>query len=165
MELTAILDTRWYESRVASGSGNTVMPAMQAPPPYALRMNTAPANQALVYDGDCAFCTRSAQWIAGRWAAPARIAPWQDLGPDGLAALGLTEAEARDAAWWVEPNGRRRRGHRAVAAAMSHANGWVRATGVVLAVPPCSWLGALVYPLIARYRHRLPGGTASCRVQ
>lgn len=128
-------------------------------------MQTATTTPVLVYDGDCGFCTRSALWIAGRWTAPARIVAWQTLGPDGLAAVGLTETDTRDAAWWIEPDGRRRRGHRAIAAAMAHASGWVRLTGRLLAVPPCSWLGALVYPLIARYRHRLPGGTPSCRVQ
>ena len=34
--------------------------------------------------------------------------------------------------------------------------------GQLLVTPPFSWAAALGYTLIARFRHRLPGGTAAC---
>ena len=46
----------------------------------------------LVFDGDCAFCTRSAE-VAERWVRSGdgyAVAPWQHL---DLAALGLTAAQ------------------------------------------------------------------------
>ncbi|MGH9170291.1 MAG: hypothetical protein ACRD0Z_05400, partial [Acidimicrobiales bacterium] len=36
--------------------------------------------------------------------------------------------------------------------------------GRALSVPPLRWLAAAVYPVVARVRHRLPGGTPACRV-
>ncbi|MBM3674360.1 MAG: DUF393 domain-containing protein [Actinobacteria bacterium] len=128
-------------------------------------MPDRPRLPVLVYDGDCGFCTRSARWISHRWADPAAIVAWQELGADGLRELGLSEAQVTDAAWWVGADGHPRRGHRAIAAAMAHATGWARIAGRLLAAPPLSWLGTVVYPLIARYRHRMPGGSPSCRVQ
>ena len=106
----------------------------------------------LVYDGDCGFCTGAADFVGGRRFA------WQELGAEGLARLGLTVAEARDAAWWVDETGRYR-GHLAIGHALSRRS----PLGRVLLVPPLSWAGTAVYPLVARWRHRLPGGTPACR--
>jgi len=106
----------------------------------------------LVYDGDCGFCTGAAGFVGGRRFA------WQELGAEGLARLGLTADEARDAAWWVDKTGRYR-GHLAIGHALSQRSPLGRA----LLVPPLSWTGAAVYPLVARWRHRLPGGTPACR--
>jgi predicted DCC family thiol-disulfide oxidoreductase YuxK len=39
-----------------------------------------------------------------------------------------------------------------------------KAVGVVLQVPPISWLAALVYVVVAKNRHRLPGGTPACKL-
>ena len=57
----------------------------------------------LIYDGDCAFCTSSASWIAHRSSARIDAVPWQQFGVDGLAGLGLTEAEVGRSAWWLVP--------------------------------------------------------------
>jgi predicted DCC family thiol-disulfide oxidoreductase YuxK len=40
-------------------------------------------------------------------------------------------------------------------------NGW-RFAGWLGTAPPWSWLSELGYALVARYRHRLPGGTPPC---
>jgi predicted DCC family thiol-disulfide oxidoreductase YuxK len=117
----------------------------------------------LVYDGDCSFCTASARWIAARWRGPEEAVAWQRLGPGRLERLGLTLEDVRQAAWWVDGSGRRSRGHLAIARALRAAHGWPSILGLVLLVPPFRWLGALAYPLLARWRHRLPGGTPACR--
>jgi predicted DCC family thiol-disulfide oxidoreductase YuxK len=118
----------------------------------------------LVYDGDCSFCSSSARWLTARWQGPEQAVAWQHLSADQLERLGLTLDDVRCAAWWVDPTGRRSRGHLAIARALSAAHGWPSVVGHILLVPPFRWLAAGTYPLIARWRHRLPGGTPACRM-
>jgi len=122
------------------------------------------AGSLLVYDGDCGFCTSSADWIAARWGDDARAVPWQFLSDEELAARGLTREDVRTAVWWIDAAGGRRRGHDAIARALLAGSGWPRIAGALLLVPPVRWLGAAAYPLVARFRHRLPGGTPACRL-
>lgn len=120
-----------------------------------------PEMALLVYDGDCAFCQRSID-VGSRVLDKFRAEPYQflDLGP-----LGLTPEQAGEAVWWVQPSVPPRSGHRAVAGLLQAQNHWWwRALGRVLERPPVSWLAAPVYAWVARNRHRLPGGTAQCRV-
>ena len=77
--------------------------------------------------------------------------------------LGLTRDEVRSAAWWVDELGRSR-GHFAIARALTFGSGWSAVAGHALLVPPFRWIGAAVYPAVARWRHRLPGGTPACRI-
>lgn len=117
----------------------------------------------LIYDGDCSFCTSSANWVAARWAGRAKAVAWQTLAADELAARALTPDDVRSAAWWIDDTGRRWRGHLAIAHALTAATGWPATVGRVLLMPPFRWIAAGLYPLIARWRHRLPGGTSACR--
>jgi predicted DCC family thiol-disulfide oxidoreductase YuxK len=123
-----------------------------------------PRVPVLVYDGDCGFCTSVAAGISRHWRVPAAATAWQDLGEDGLADLGLARNDAQQAAWWVDPDGRRFRGYLAVAEALLAAGGWRRMVGGILLVPPVSWAAALGYRLVVRYRYRLPGSTDACRI-
>lgn len=118
----------------------------------------------LVYDGDCGFCSASVRWISPHWRADVDAEAWQALGAEGLAALGLSQEACAQAAYWVDSDGRAWRGHLAVAKALSAADGWRRAAGRLGLVPPGRWVGAAVYPLVVRWRHRLPGASQSCRV-
>ena len=115
----------------------------------------------LVYDGDCGFCTASASWIGRRLPNDVAVTPWQAL---DLAAHGLTEADVTTAAYWIDDAGRRHRGAAGVAAALRSAGGGWALVGRALQLPLLSGLAAAVYRVIARYRHRLPGGTAACRI-
>jgi predicted DCC family thiol-disulfide oxidoreductase YuxK len=117
----------------------------------------------LVYDGDCSFCSSSARWITARWQEPQQAVAWQHLSADQLERLGLTLDDVRCAAWWVDPAGRHSRGHVAIARALRAAHGWPSIVGRILLIPPFRWLAAGAYPLIAHWRHRLPGGTPACR--
>lgn len=116
----------------------------------------------LVFDGDCGFCTASARWLEHR------LRPGVDVTPGASAdldRLGLTGADVASAAWWVQPDGTRHRGHRAIAEALAASSSWVwRLAGRLLRVPPLRWLGRPVYAVVARNRHRLPGSTDACRV-
>jgi len=113
----------------------------------------------MVYDADCGFCTRSAQFLGRR--SSCEILPWQSV---DLAEVGLTEREVTSAAYWLE-GGERRRGARAIAAALRSCQGpGYRLLGRLIDLPPVRPLAAWVYGLVARYRYHLPGGTNACRL-
>ncbi len=118
----------------------------------------------LIYDGDCSFCTSSANWVSARWHGRAHAVPWQRLTDDELAAYGLGVDDARAAAWWVDPDGRTSRGHLAIARSLAAGAGWPAAAGRLLLSLPFRWVGAAVYPAVSRWRHRLPGATPACRI-
>ena len=120
----------------------------------------ARTRPALVFDGDCAFCTSSVRALK-RIGPKAEIVAWQQT---DLAALGLTEEEAAAAVQWVEIDGTIRSGHEAVAAALGSAGGIWAPGGRVLLSPGISPIAAGAYRLIANNRHRLPGGTPACAV-
>lgn len=120
-----------------------------------------PEMALLVYDGDCAFCQRSID-VGSRLLGPFRAEPYQFL---DLAPLGLTEKQAEEKVWWVQPSVPPRGGHRAVAGLLRvQKRWWWRVLGQIIDRPPVSWGAAPVYAWISRNRHRLPGGSAQCRV-
>jgi predicted DCC family thiol-disulfide oxidoreductase YuxK len=112
----------------------------------------------LVYDGDCAFCTKCAHAVE-RIGPQAEIVPWQFADLDDL---GITEAQATEAVRWVEVDGTVRSGHEAIAASLIAAGGVWKLTGRALLAPGISSLAARTYRLVARNRYRLPGGTPAC---
>ncbi len=112
-----------------------------------------------LYDGDCAFCTRCAEFIERRIPSHARVAPWQWV---ELAPLGVSQADAEAAVQWIDGNGAVAAGPEAIARLLVDAGGAWRMLGVVLDLPPVRWLAWPIYRLISRNRHRMPGGTAAC---
>ena len=114
----------------------------------------------LVYDGECAFCRRAVTVALSRMKVACRAVPWQQA---DLGALGLTPEEAAEAVWWVQPGGRKVKGHEAVAAALRHGRPAVRPVGRLLGAPSLASLAAAGYDLVARNRHRFPGGAPACR--
>jgi len=122
---------------------------------------TATAGERLIYDGDCGFCTRSAKWASQQGRA-FPIQPWQTV--DDLAALGLTVEDVTTAAYWIEADGTRRRGHEAVGRALVERGALWKALGKVVLSRPLRPLATLVYARVAANRHRMPGGTAACRI-
>jgi predicted DCC family thiol-disulfide oxidoreductase YuxK len=121
----------------------------------------APNGPMLIFDGDCRFCTSSANWIEHRLPAGAHVAPWQRL---DIGVLGLSEHDVETAAYWVDERGRTYRGHRSIAKALIAAGGVWKPLGALMLVPPISWLAALTYVVVAKNRHRLPGGTPACKL-
>ena len=116
----------------------------------------------LIFDGDCSFCTSSARWIERRLPEDAEVVAWQFV--DDLDALGLTAEEANAKVWWIDPDGRRWGGHLGIGRAFRTAGGFWGVVGLALCTPPLAWVAAPVYRLVARYRHRMPGGTPACRI-
>ena len=118
---------------------------------------------ALIFDGDCAFCTTVV--TAAMRALPRnpdRVVPSQRLSDAELADMGLSRVDVAEAAWVITPR-RRFRGHRTASALlrMQRPLG-LRILGAVLVLPPIDAIGAVVYRWIAANRRRLPGGTPAC---
>lgn len=120
----------------------------------------APARRPVfLYDGDCAFCTTCARFIERRIPTSATVTPWQfaDLG-----ALGVTQEAAEAAVLWVGPGTPNLAGPEAIARLLVDAGGPWRPLGRLLSLAPVRAVAWPMYRLIARNRHRLPGGTAAC---
>lgn len=111
----------------------------------------------LVYDGDCAFCTRWALW-AQRHSVGLDVVPWQVA---DLAALGLSADECAAAVQYVDDGGRSP-GAAAVASALRACRAPYRFVGTVITWPVMQSLADRAYAVVAGNRHRLPGGTAAC---
>lgn len=109
---------------------------------------------ALVYDGECGFCTWTVELIRARLRESVLLVPWQRVDLDHV---GLSANEARQAAWWIEPDGKKYRGHRAVARALRACRYPWRAVGVVLQWPLIRAVAAPLYGFVSRHRAHLPG--------
>lgn len=114
----------------------------------------------LIFDGDCGFCTTSAQWIERRLPDDVRVAPWQILDLD---EYDLTEADVTTAAYWVDADGSHR-GHLGIGRSLIAAGGIWTVPGHLIVRPPVSWIAKPVYAWIAKNRHRMPGASEACRV-
>lgn len=112
----------------------------------------------LVFDGECGFCTWSADRLR-RWAGGGlAVVPWQRT---DLSSLGLTQAQCAAAVQFVGSDGRAAGGAAIARALLRCPQPW-RSAGLVLSRP---WLTPAVergYSLFAAHRHRLPGGTPAC---
>lgn len=117
-----------------------------------------------VFDGDCAFCSSCARFIENRIKPTADVVAWQFADLD---ALGLTEDQAGAAVQYVRAGRAPTAGPAAIADLLKTAPGvagrllW-RPAGALLGLRPVTALAWPVYRLIARNRHRMPGGTAAC---
>jgi predicted DCC family thiol-disulfide oxidoreductase YuxK len=113
----------------------------------------------LVFDGDCAFCTTCANWLAG--GGRVGTVPWQFLDLD---AVGLTLDQVTTSVWWLVDEGPVEHSSRAIGRALVARGGWTTYAGRLLLLAPVRPVADAVYRLVARYRHRLPGGTPACRL-
>jgi predicted DCC family thiol-disulfide oxidoreductase YuxK len=116
------------------------------------------ARPVLVYDSDCAFCTRCVRLLE-------RIRPETEMVAGqvaDLADLGLTEEQAAAAVQWVDVDGTVRSGHEAIAGVLGTAGRIWPLVGRLLLLPGISWLAARVYRAVADNRARLPGSTRAC---
>ncbi|WP_393059083.1 thiol-disulfide oxidoreductase DCC family protein [Streptomyces sp. LN549] len=114
----------------------------------------------LLFDGDCGFCGRTIE-IAKRTIKPrVQFIPWQYA---DLAALGVTEDRADREVLWISPiGGKVYGGPRALSAMLMCGRRRWRWLGIVLRMPPVNWMARGAYQVVAKNRHRLPGGTVAC---
>ncbi|MEU6894682.1 DUF393 domain-containing protein [Streptomyces sp. NPDC046557] len=121
-------------------------------------MRTRPV---LVYDGDCGFCTASADTVRRRLRPPCEVVAWQSA---DLGSLGVSQEQATYEALWVTPDGQVYGGAQAVAKLLLRTGGAWAVLGAVLTLPPMRWIAHAAYRIIAINRRRLPGGTPACAV-
>jgi len=122
---------------------------------------TVPLPALLIFDGDCGFCTTAVTWATRLLPAMPNASPfqWTDL-----QLYGVTPAEATSRVWFAV-GGKRYGGAAAVAAILRRQPvAGLRLLGWFGTVPPWSWLAEVGYRVVARYRHRLPGGTPACKM-
>ncbi|MFC4562592.1 thiol-disulfide oxidoreductase DCC family protein [Nocardiopsis mangrovi] len=113
----------------------------------------------LVFDGDCAFCSSSVEFLQRHVAPGIATVPWQfsDLAP-------AERDRAQREVLLLHPDGRRVWGGvDAIAVLLLESPAWAPA-GWALRRAPGRAVGAAVYRWVARHRHRMPGGTPACRV-
>ncbi|MFI5531141.1 thiol-disulfide oxidoreductase DCC family protein [Kitasatospora sp. NPDC051853] len=133
---------------------------------------TRTVDPVLVYDGDCGFCTSSAQFAERYLRASLSSANWEavpfqfaDLaGLDALAGgRGLvTRERAEREILWVTPVGDVYGGAQAAARLLMRSGGAWAYLGAVLTLAPVRPLAAALYRWVADHRHSLPGGTPAC---
>jgi len=115
----------------------------------------------LIFDGDCGFCTTTANYIERRSSTPISVHPWQFI---DVSQFGLTQTQVSAKVYFVV-KGKAFAGHEAFAQILiSQRNILLRAIGHTMMAPPVSWLARPGYALVAKYRHKLPGGTPACKM-
>ncbi len=111
-----------------------------------------------LYDGDCAFCSSCARFIARWMRTRADVVAWQHA---DLGALGVSAQQAEDAVQWVDSRGVAA-GPEGIARLLEDSGPIWRPVGWVLGRRPLLRAAWPVYRWVSRNRHRLPGGTAVC---
>ena len=118
-------------------------------------------NAILIFDGDCGFCTTTANWIVKHSKTQVTAVPWQRT---DVTQYGLLEPQVMDKVY-VVINGRPSGGNEAVAELLKIQNNkFLWFLGWVSLLPPFCLIGSGVYRLVAKYRHKLPGGTPACKL-
>lgn len=117
----------------------------------------------LIYDGDCGFCTRTANLVK-RLNVHNRFDVLPSQTPGLLAQSGLIEQQAMEAAWYVAADGRLHRGAAAMNAALNALGGLYRVASWVYQVPGLRQLEDVAYAWVARNRYRMPGSTDACQI-
>lgn len=115
----------------------------------------------LIFDGDCGFCTSTANAVVARSTVPIVAHAWQLT---DVTRFGLTEQQTAARVYLVVGD-EKFGGHLAFAYLLFIQKNWaLKAVGWLLTVPPLCWVESLGYALVARFRHRLPGGTPACKM-
>lgn len=117
----------------------------------------------LIYDAECGFCERSAHWLNVH--TPQRsfeIVSSQSFSEADLLAKGLDRHDVDTYLWWVDGVSKYR-GHFAIAQALQDGSWSMHLLGKLIAARAIQPFAAIAYATVAKYRRRLPGGTATCR--
>jgi predicted DCC family thiol-disulfide oxidoreductase YuxK len=124
-----------------------------------LRVNSS--APILVFDGDCGFCTTTANWIKKNSKIGLEIAPyqWTDLNQ-----YGLTAEEAAAKVQLVVGD-KVFAGHYCMAKLLLiQPNVLLKGLGALMVAPFLNPISAKAYEWIAANRQKLPGGTPACKM-
>ena len=115
----------------------------------------------LIFDGDCGFCTTAASWAVRHSKVPIHSLPWQFT---DVTRFGLLIPQAQAHVWLVVGE-EKFRGHEAIAKwLILQPNKLYKAAGQIMFIPPFCFIFAGLYRMVARFRHKLPGGTPACKL-
>lgn len=89
------------------------------------------------------------------------VSPMQSV---DLSSIGVDPVRAGAEIPYVSRDGAVTYGSDAIASAMIDGGGWTRLVGRVLLLPPIRFLARRLYRVVARHRHRLPGGSSACEL-
>lgn len=119
------------------------------------------SNITLIFDGDCGFCTSAANEIVKRSKTNIVAVPWQFT---DLAQFSLTQAQVADQVY-LAIDDQNFAGHEAFAMVFRvQPNSFLRVIGKTMMSRYLRWFSMPTYRLVARYRHKLPGGTPACKL-
>jgi predicted DCC family thiol-disulfide oxidoreductase YuxK len=125
------------------------------------RLSVKASTPVLVFDGDCGFCTTTANWIKKNSRVAIEIAPYQWA---DLAQYGLTSEEAAAKVQLVIGD-KVFDGHNCMAKLLLiQPNILLKFVGAVMVMPGLDPISARVYRWIAANRQKLPGGTPACKL-
>ena len=131
------------------------MPGEKAP------AKSSASKPVLVFDGDCGFCTTTANWIKKNSRVALEIAPyqWTDLDRYGLTA---EEAAARVQ---LVMGDKVFAGHYCMSKLLLiQPNPLLKLIGALMVMPGAEPISAKIYEWIAANRQKLPGGTPACKM-
>jgi predicted DCC family thiol-disulfide oxidoreductase YuxK len=115
----------------------------------------------LVFDGDCGFCTTTANWIKKNSIVALEIAPYQWT---DLEQYGLTAEEAAAKVQLVVGD-KIFAGHNCMAKLLLiQPNVLLKLVGAIMVMPVIDPISARLYTWIAANRQKLPGGTPACKL-
>ena len=122
---------------------------------------SAGAQPLVLFDADCGFCTASAGWMRGRWFLADVDAVALQRADLTIHNLSVDKCAERlhviaDKDVYI--------GSDAIARILRASRAPWPLVGRVMAAPGVRWLAQGAYTLVARNRHRLPGGTSSCEL-
>ena len=110
----------------------------------------------LVYDADCGFCRRCAEWCRSRLVGDVIVVSGADF---LVRSKRLSATEVAASVWWVEPSAKYA-GAAAVARTLAATKTPWRHVGQFMKWGPLAWIAEPLYRVVVRFRHRLPGGVA-----
>lgn len=113
-----------------------------------------------IFDGDCSFCSSSARLLDKIMKGRIAIEPYQFL---DLKALGVPLEDAERAVQFLV-RGERYQGARAIAEALITSKTRWALAGWFIRTPVFVSFAELIYLMVAKNRHRLPGGTPACKM-
>ena len=116
----------------------------------------------VLYDGDCAFCSSAARFAQHRIAKNLNFVAYQLT---ELAPYGVTAAECAQALKFVDQTGKIHSAQNAIAEILISSGKLWFGLGKLLKLPGINFIAALGYNLVAANRHKLPGGTPTCKMK
>ncbi len=115
----------------------------------------------VLFDGSCGFCGTAVRILRGRWfKARVEAVPFQRV---DLSVHNLTVDKCEETLHVVDGSEVFTGGEAIARILRSSRLPWP-VVGAVLRLPGLRWLTGKVYAVVARNRHKLPGGTPACEM-